>query len=562
MQWTIRKKIIGAFLLVIINVALMSVFTYWKVGELNDTHVQASRSNMEKMVLAKGIAADLANEAVAMRRFNFTGDPEDIKVFASFKAAGNDKMEQLGHFLTLDKNKELMAKIKQSKEQYEAIAEKSFAAKKAEDAAAVGGYMNAAGAPYKEALRSASEIADNVDIFVRANEEETAKMAASVRLTLWIVNIVVGILALCIGWYLSRKIASSVDHVRQGAAVIAGGDLTHSDLAIETSDEIGELADGFNHMKKMLQEIIGKVSSSAEQVTASSEELTSSAEQSSQASEQVAQAMTAVAQKASSQLHAIDAVSSVVENLSASLEEAAASVQEVSQKSTKAAGAALNGAETVQQTEQQMKNIEQSVAFSAETVARLGDSSKEIGQIVDTISGIAGQTNLLALNAAIEAARAGEQGRGFAVVAEEVRHLAEQSGEAAKQITVLISNIQADTGKAVTAMETGTREVRLGVEVVNRTGEAFVHIEDVVRQVAAQMKEMSSVIEQMAQGSQQIVSSVSHLDVLSREVASESQNTAAITQEQTATATEIASASMSLASMSQELQNAVAAFRH
>ena len=74
-----------------------------------------------------------------------------------------------------------------------------------------------------------------------------------------------------------------------------------------------------------------------------------------------------------------------------------------------------------------MASIEQTVNSSAKVVAKLGERSKEIGQIVNTISGIAGQTNLLALNAAIEAARAGEQGRGFAVVAEEVRKLAEQS---------------------------------------------------------------------------------------------------------------------------------------
>ena len=88
-------------------------------------------------------------------------------------------------------------------------------------------------------------------------------------------------------------------------------------------------------------------------------------------------------------------------------------------------------------------------------MATLGDRSQEVGQIVDTISGIAGQTNLLALNAAIEAARAGEQGRGFAVVAEEVRKLAEQSQEAAKHIADLISHIQADTEDAVQAMQEG-----------------------------------------------------------------------------------------------------------
>ena len=250
-----------------------------------------------------------------------------------------------------------------------------------------------------------------------------------------------------------------------------------------------------------------------------------------------------------------------MQTLSAGLEEAAASAHEVSDQSSRASRTAVDGAQTVAQAVKQMQSIQETVNFSASVVAKLGESSQEIGQIVDTISGIAAQTNLLALNAAIEAARAGEQGRGFAVVAEEVRHLAEQSQDAAKKITTLISEIQGDTAKAVSSMQAGTREVETGVEVVNSTGVAFNSIETIVLHVADQMKEMSTVIEHMAQGSQEIVTAVAEIDRLSKHASSESENVAAITEEQSAAAEEIAASSQGLEGMAQKMQEAVSKFR-
>ena len=208
-----------------------------------------------------------------------------------------------------------------------------------------------------------------------------------------------------------------------------------------------------------------------------------------------------------------------------------------------------------------MTYIEQTVNNSAQVVAKLGERSKEIGQIVDTISGIAGQTNLLALNAAIEAARAGEQGRGFAVVAEEVRKLAEQSQDAAKKIATLISEIQGDTDKAVLAMSEGTREVKIGTEVVTAAGYAFEEIEVMVTEVSNQVKEISAAVQQMASSSQQIVSSVKEIDELSKNAAGEAQTVSAATEEQSASMEEIASSSQSLAKMAQDLQEAVSKFR-
>lgn len=205
--------------------------------------------------------------------------------------------------------------------------------------------------------------------------------------------------------------------------------------------------------------MIVKVQEASEIVSASSEELTASTEQLSQAADQVVTAITDVTNGTSQQMQSVDDTMTIVEQMSAGLQQIAANTGSVSAAAEKTSNTALEGGEAVQKVASQMA-IETSVTHSAQVVAKLGERSKEIGQIVDTIAGIAGQTNLLALNAAIEAARAGEQGRGFAVVAEEVRKLAEQSRDAAKEIAALIGDIQQDTTKAVLAMEEGTNEVK------------------------------------------------------------------------------------------------------
>ena len=392
----------------------------------------------------------------------------------------------------------------------------------------------------------------------------TAEMTESIAALTWIsliTIIVVLILAsLIIAWF-ARQIARPIILLEGAANKIAGGDLSQNNLNISSNDETGRLAKSFEQMAQNVRGLIKQIHSNAEQLAASSEELTASAEQSAQASNQVALSMTDVAEGANAQLAAATDTSAVVEEMSAGIEQIAANANLVSGQSEQAAGKAKNGGAAVDKAVSQMGQIEHTVTTSAEVVAKLGERSKEIGQIVDAISGIAGQTNLLALNAAIEAARAGEQGRGFAVVAEEVRKLAEQSEEAAKKIASLIGEIQTDTDKAVEAMTNGTREVKTGAEVVNAAGVAFREIADLVTEVSDQVKQMSAAIQQMATGSQQIVGSVKKIDELSKKSAGEAQSVSAATEEQLASMEEISTSSRALATLAQELQTAVAKFR-
>ncbi|MDR3592625.1 MAG: methyl-accepting chemotaxis protein [Negativicutes bacterium] len=362
-------------------------------------------------------------------------------------------------------------------------------------------------------------------------------------------------------WYFARRIAHRLTALVQKVTRVANGDLRSAAATVAAADEIGQLERALNAMAENLSAVIRQVASSAEQVASSSQQLTTGAEQSAEGAGQVAASITEVAAGTEKQTAAVRKTAGVVERISAEIKQAAANVDNVAIAADKAAGAAKDGSTAVEAAITKMNSVEAKVMSSAEVVAKLGERSKEIGQIVDTMSGIAGQTNLLALNAAIEAARAGEQGRGFAVVAEEVRKLAEQSQEAAKQIADLIAEIQGDTDSAVIAMNEGSQEVKIGAEVFNSAGRDFARIVSLVDEVSRQVKNITAAIQQVSGGSQEIVSAVREIDAISKETAGQTQTVSAVTEQQSASMEEIAASSEALAQMAKDMRTAVQRFK-
>ncbi|MBP2652476.1 MAG: mcpB 2 [Firmicutes bacterium] len=360
---------------------------------------------------------------------------------------------------------------------------------------------------------------------------------------------------------LAFRLTKPLGILEMAAHRIASGDLSVSEIKVTTQDELGRLAKAFESMVGNLQSLTRQISGSSEQIAASSEQLTASAEQSAQAANQVATSISDTAHGVNQQVNAVTKALTLVEEITTEAQEEAAKTRDVVDIAKRAVSAADEGNKSVNTAISQMTNIRQTVDTSAQVIAELGERSKEIGQIVETISGIASQTNLLALNAAIEAARAGEQGRGFAVVAEEVRRLAEQSQEAAKKITGLITNIQEKTNEAVSAMANGTQEVRRGAEVVNQAGKAFGDINGHVQQVAEIAQGAADGLNQLEATSRNVLEQIRETEQISRDIATQSQTIAAATEEQSASMEEIASSSQHLANLAEKLQSAVAKFK-
>jgi methyl-accepting chemotaxis protein len=367
---------------------------------------------------------------------------------------------------------------------------------------------------------------------------------------------------LCTGllaFFIANSFSKPILKMQQIASKIAKGDLKQT-IDIQSNDEIGLLASAFVAMVTNLKKLIGQVQENSQHLAASSEELTATTEQSATAVNQVATSITEVVQDTEKQSGILNVATNTVKKMSRDIHHAAGNAERVNANSMNAVNAAQDGGAFVESAIKKMVDIEHTVGNSAAAIEKLGDRSKEIGQIIDTISGIAGQTNLLALNAAIEAARAGEQGRGFAVVAEEVRKLAEQSQDAAKKIAVLIEKIQSETNLAVVSMQNGTEAVQSGTGVINMVGQSFTTIIQAIRDLAEQVSDTSRVIGDLDKDSQNVVESMQQINELTKHTTDEIQTVSAATEEQSASMEEIASASESLSQMAQKLQEAVSKF--
>ncbi|TRY23002.1 methyl-accepting chemotaxis protein [Brevibacillus sp. LEMMJ03] len=362
-----------------------------------------------------------------------------------------------------------------------------------------------------------------------------------------------------IGYFVSRSIVNPLNVVVQAASRIAEGNM-QTRVEIKRKDELGRLADSFNRMTDSIRGMIEQVKEASDHVSDFSEDLQENTVQVKKAVVQIADMMEEVAAGAERQVIETQKSNRVIHDMLQSIERIRRSTDFVSESSQRASEDAAQGDLSVQKAIDQMKSIKESVENLAAVVKVLEGRSREVEKIVSTITEIAAQTNLLALNASIEAARAGEHGRGFAVVAEEVRKLAEQTGESARLITRLIGEIQSDTELAVNAMNRGTKEVETGMTLVNEAGEAFQKILAGVQQVAAQIIEVAEAAGNLLEGSDQVTDSLAEAEKITAETSSHTQSVAAATEEQLAYMEEVSGYATSLSEMAKRLKNLINRF--
>lgn len=314
-------------------------------------------------------------------------------------------------------------------------------------------------------------------------------------------------------------------------ADLADGDLTAS--ATVTEDFTGAIADSINYAIDQMRSLVSAINDTAVQVSSAAQETQATAMHLAEASEHQAQE--------------IAGASAAINEMAVSIDQVSANASESSAVAERSVAIANKGAEVVQATINGMDNIREQIQETSKRIKRLGESSQEIGDIISLITDIADQTNILSLNAAIQASMAGDAGRGFAVVADEVQRLAERSTAATKQIEALVKTIQNDTNEAVISMEQTTSEVVRGARLAQDAGVALEEIENVSKNLAELIQNISNAARQQA-------SSAGHISNTMNVIQEITSQTSAGT---TATAKSIGN----LAEMANQLRESVAGFK-
>ena len=398
------------------------------------------------------------------------------------------------------------------------------------------------------AKSAAKTIVEDSDALLAGAQRLVDSYQSTSRLTTMVVLGLVALLLLTL-LLLARAYVEDTRHHAEEAARINSqnqnailrlmnemGDLADGDLTVRatvTEDITGAIADSLNYTTEEFRKLVSRIIVAVEQMG--------------QATKNAEDISTGLLDATQKQAREIQAAGEAVELITKSIKEVDSSAAQSAAVARRTLVATEQGARAVRNTVSGMDAIREQIQDTSKRIKRLGESSQEIGEIVDLISDITEQTNVLALNAAIQAASAGEAGRGFSVVAEEVQRLAERSGEATKQIGALVKTIQGDTHDAVAAMEKSTLGVVEGAKLSDMAGQSLREIEQVSNELAGLINSIST--------STQVQTDMAN------EVASVMQDILQITVQTTKGTNLTADSIAQLTSLTSDLRGSVAGFK-
>jgi methyl-accepting chemotaxis protein len=326
----------------------------------------------------------------------------------------------------------------------------------------------------------------------------------------------------------------------------AGGDL-RPEIKVNMANEYGMLQAAVRDLFGAFRTTIGRIETAALEMRDAANEMTHTSDESGRAIGEVAVAIGAISEGASHQSGLIMDVSDVMAEIERTINDASEHATEAQRQSSDTEKLAEHGVEAASEVLSAMESVRGESLATASVIRELGEKSSSIDQIVGAIGDIAQQTNMLALNAAIEAARAGEAGRGFGNVAGEVRALADDAQSSADQITLLVAQIQQQTGAAVGAMEQAVVAVEAGFETINSNRQTFYDISSAVHSLHEGAAEVSELAAGISLGAGQVRAQIEEVAAVAEQSSASTEQVSAATEETSAGAQDVSEAAQRVA---------------
>jgi methyl-accepting chemotaxis protein len=523
MVWSIGKKLTTAFGVVLVTFLVVGAVSYDSTVKLVDSEVWVEHTHEVLNALERSLSA-MKDAETGQRGYVLTGEARYLEPYEGTKAEVNEKLQRI-RALTADNPAQqqrlsqiepaVAAKFEDMQRVIDLRKRKGFAAARREILTDNGKTA------MDQVRRLVSEMEDEEVQLRAARLAEEEALARHTEQTILAGSMGAVLLISLLGIFLTRNIAIPLGEVSAAARQIAAGDLS-VDLPVRNRhDEVGALAAAFTEMTGSL----GQMARVAEQISRGdltlevrpksekdtlgqafalmvqnlrrmTREMQESVGILSSSAQQIVSTTTQVASAATQTATAVTETTTTVEEVKQTAQLSTQKARSVSDSAQRITLVSETGKKSVSESIEAMKQIREQMEGIAESIVRLSEQGQAIGEIMLSVNDLAEQSNLLAVNASIEAAKAGEQGKGFSVVAQEVRNLAEQSKQATVQVRGILNDIQKATNAAVMVTEQGSKVVDAGVRQSEQAGES-------VQQLAESINEAAQAATQIAASSQQ-----------------------------------------------------------
>ncbi|TRZ36818.1 methyl-accepting chemotaxis protein [Niallia circulans] len=556
----IRRKVFigfGAILLFIIGFAVVG---YWGNDRADNQMTKLIDKDYRLVSLANTLEENLSQRVIMARGYVLYGDEKYIEQFtenAEESAVLMDEMEKL-----LGDNADYADAVAKTEKWNNLITDQVIPAYEE------GGFD--AAIPLMEqycqvwstdAMDAWDKIKNSVDQQLINTGDNIISENHAQKNVFMVMAVLTAIIALAVAAWLIYTVVKPIKVIERRLTQISDNDLSGEPLHFNSRDEFQQLANAVNTMVASLVGMIDRIKTTEGRLLDTSSQLLTARQDLEAQSSGILESFEQVTTGSLLQKDTANDMAATMAEGAKGIELIANSSSSVADYSVRVNDAANEGNKVIQDTLDELKGLNTTVNETVSVMENLGERTNRIGAISEVITNIAEQTNLLALNATIEAARAGEHGKGFAVVATEVRKLAENSKESAKEIADLIQAVKHDTETAVTSTIKSKSEMESSLFSANNAGLAFKNILASIENIVAQIQEISTTSEELSASVEEITASSEELAAIASENVDHVNAVASASESQTATNEQVGRLINELNEMSKELNDTMEKFR-